>query len=89
MKNPRGVFEKTPSSGVWWTQSFDADGERHREKVGSKSAATKLAVLRRAQRLEGRKLPAPRTRPKLFGELTDAALAFTKGKPITPPMSRG
>ena len=80
MKKHRGVFEKDPGSGVWWIQFFDSDGRRHREKIGTKGAAIKLVELRRTQRLEGRKLPKPRTRPLMFRELTDAALAYTKGK---------
>jgi hypothetical protein len=80
MKKHRGVFEKDPGSGVWWIQYFDAEGRRHREKIGSKGAAIKLVELRRTQRLEGRKLPKPRTRPLMFRELTDAALAYTNGK---------
>jgi integrase len=80
MKKIRGVFEKVPGSGVWWIQYFDAEGRRRREKIGAKGAAIKLAELRRTQRLEGRKLPKPRTRPLMFRELTDAGLAYTKGK---------
>src|SRR5215469_1022184 len=78
-KKYRGVFEKVPGSGVWWIQYFDLDGKRHREKAGSLSTAKKLVELRRTQRLEGRKLPKPRSRPLMLGELTDAALAFTEG----------
>lgn len=80
-KKVRGVFEKELGSGVWWVQYFDAEGKRHREKVGSKRAAIKLVELRRTQRLEGRKLPKPRTRPLLLRELTDSALAYTSGQP--------
>lgn len=80
MKKARGVFENVPGSGVWWIQYFDAEGKRRREKVGSKRTAIKVVELRRTQRLEGRKLPKPRTRPLLFSELTDAAIEYTKGK---------
>jgi site-specific recombinase XerD len=79
-KKYRGVFEKEPGSGVWWIQYFDADGKRHREKVGAKGSAIKLVELRRGARLEGRKLPKLRTRPLFFRELTAAALAHTEGK---------
>ena len=79
-KRTRGVFEKVPGSGVWWIQYFDAEGRRRREKIGAKGAAIKLAELRRTQRLEGRKLPKARSRPLMFRELTDAGLAYTKGK---------
>jgi site-specific recombinase XerD len=80
MKKYRGVFEKDRGSGVWWIQYFDSDGKRHREKIGTKGAAIKLVELRRTQRLEGRKLPKPRTRPLAFRELTAAVMAYTAGK---------
>src|SRR5690348_15084042 len=80
MKGNRGIFERVPDSGIWWVQYFDANGRRHREKIGAKGAAIKLVELRRTQRLEGRKLPKPRTRPLMFRELTEAALAYTAGK---------
>jgi integrase len=80
VKKLRGVFEKDPGSGVWWIQYFDSNGKRHREKIGTRSNAQSLVELRRTQRLEGRKMPKPRTRLLTFGELTDAALAYTSGK---------
>jgi hypothetical protein len=83
----RGVFERPSSSGCWWIQYFDAEGKRHREKVGNKGAAIKLVELRRTQRLEGRKLPKPRTRPLLFSELTKAALAYSRGRRVMRPTS--
>jgi len=79
VKKLRGVFEKDPGSGVWWIQYFDSKGKRHREKIGTRSNAQSLVELRRTQRLEGRKLPKPRTRLLTFGELTEAALAYTLG----------
>jgi site-specific recombinase XerD len=79
-KKMRGVFEKVPGSDIWWIQYFAADGKRHREKIGTKANAIKLVELRRTQRLVGRKLPKPRSRPLLFSELTAAALAYTVGR---------
>jgi site-specific recombinase XerD len=79
-KKMRGVFEKVPGSDIWWIQYFAADGKRHREKIGTKANALKLVELRRTQRLVGRKLPKPRSRPLLFSELTAAALAYTVGR---------
>src|SRR6266571_2179967 len=83
-KKKRGVFEKEPGSGVWWIQYFDAEGRRHREKAGTRGTAIKLVELRRTQKLEGRKMPKPRTRPLLFRELTDDTLAYTSGKANHP-----
>lgn len=53
----RGVFEKVPGSGVWWIRYFDADGNKHREKVGTKGNAIKLYLVRKAEILNGAKLP--------------------------------
>ena len=53
----RGIFEKVPGSGVWWIHWYDAQGRRHREKAGAKSAAIALYRKRKTQVLEGRKLP--------------------------------
>jgi len=55
---PRGVFEKTPGSGIYWIRYTDAAGKLHREIGGStiKKAENKLALRRTA---------------KLNGELTD------------------
>src|SRR5208337_4929528 len=41
-RNPRGVFEKVPGSGVWWVRHADKMGRIRREKAGSKSAALLL-----------------------------------------------
>lgn len=35
----RGIFEKVPGSGTWWIHWYDAQGRRHREKAGTKSAS--------------------------------------------------
>jgi len=76
-RNPRGVFEKHPGSGEWWICYWDAQGRKRREKAGTKSAAVKLYQLRKAQVLEGRKLPTRRP-PVLFGTLIDDALVYSR-----------
>ena len=53
----RGIFEKTPGSGVWWIQYF-VDGQRRREKVGGKQAAINRYQQRKTEAREGR-LPTP------------------------------
>jgi len=53
----RGVFEKTPGSGVWWIQYF-VDGRRRREKVGGKQVAINRYQQRKTEAREGR-LPTP------------------------------
>ncbi len=54
-KKERGLFEKKP--GEWWIQWFDAEGRRHREKVGTKAAARQLYQKRQTEKLQGKKLP--------------------------------
>jgi len=55
--NQRGIYEKTPGSGVWWIRYVDAKGRLRREKAGTKSAAILLYRKRKQEALEGRKLP--------------------------------
>ena len=74
----RGVFEKVPGSGIWWIRWHDAQGRRHREKVGSKSVAIKVAEKRRVQVRERKKLPELSRRAVTFGELAADALEFSK-----------
>jgi integrase len=53
----RGIYEKSPASGVWWIRYADAQGRLRREKAGTKSAAILLYRKRKQEVLEGRKLP--------------------------------
>src|SRR5208283_5793828 len=69
-RNPRGVFEKVPGSGVWWVRHADKMGRIRREKAGSKSAALLLYRKRKTEALEGRKLPERLRAPLVsFNEL--------------------
>jgi len=73
----RGVFEKIPSSGVWWMQYFDAQGRHRREKAGLKSAAGILYRKRKTEALQGKKLPESlRARVVRFSELAKDALEY-------------
>ena len=75
-KNPRGLFERPPGSGVWWINYY-VNGSQHREKVGRKSDAIDLYRVRKADATVGRKLPALRnTRTVTISELIDDALEF-------------
>jgi len=79
MNKKRGVFEKVSGSGVWWIQYFDASGRRRREKVGAKSRAIKLVEKRRSDAHAGIKMPENlRAKRVTFGEIADAALAYSK-----------
>jgi hypothetical protein len=42
VRKERGVFEKEPGSDIWWIRFKDA-GIEHREKVGRRGDAIKLA----------------------------------------------
>lgn len=64
----RGIFEKTPGTGIWYVRYTDATGRLRREKAGTKSAAILLYRKRKQEALEGRKLPEKlrrHTRPTL------------------------
>jgi len=75
-KNPRGLFERPPGSGVWWI-NFYREGKQHREKVGRKSDAIKLYQVRKADAIAGRKLPELRnTKALTLSDLIDDALEF-------------
>src|SRR5580692_10318354 len=79
----RGVFEKRIGSGIWWIQYFDSEGQRHREKVGRKSAALMLYQKRRSDIREGKKLPVLRNTPVVkFEEIAADALEYSKSHNI-------
>src|SRR5713101_1839655 len=78
-RNPRGVFEKVPGSGVWWIRYADSMGRVRREKAGQKSAALVLYRKRKTEALQGKKLPESLRRPMVsFAELGRDALAYSK-----------
>jgi len=54
----RGVFEHPVNSGIWWVNYF-VDGKRHREKVGTRKAASDLYSKRKNDARMGVKLPDP------------------------------
>jgi hypothetical protein len=75
-KQQRGIFEKVPGSGVWWIRYTDCEGAYHREKVGSKSSATKAYHKRKTEAMEGTKLPSLRRRKTQFSDLADIAIDY-------------
>jgi integrase len=77
-KNPRGLFERPPGSGVWWINWYSsADGQQHREKVGTITNAKKLYAKRKEDDRAGRKLPELRnTRFVTIAELIDDVLEY-------------
>jgi site-specific recombinase XerD len=79
LRNPRGVFEKVPGSGVWWVRHADAMGRIRREKAGKKSAALMLYRKRKTESLQQKKLPESLRSPMVsFAELATDALAYSK-----------
>ena len=74
----RGVYERKPGSGVWWTRWTDQDRKLHREQVGSWKAACALYHRRKTQALERRKLPELHKRAVTFGEIAQDTLAYSR-----------
>jgi site-specific recombinase XerD len=78
-RNPRGVYEKVPGSGVWWVRFVDAKGRFRREKAGTKGMAIDLYRKRKVGALEGKKLPERLRRATVtFAEIARDALTYSK-----------
>ena len=78
-KKARGVFEKTPGSGIWWICYFDADSRKRRERVGRKGDAIDLYRKRKMEALQGKKLPEKlRARKVSFAEFAKDALEYSR-----------
>jgi integrase len=78
-KKTRGIFEKVPSSGIWWIRFMDSEGKYRREKCGSWTTASKKLTLRRAEALQGVKLPKNlRRRRVTFAEIAADALDYSR-----------
>ena len=67
----RGLFERPTGSGLWWIHYHDADGRKHREKVGPKALARKRYMQRKTEIVEGRFFPGARRRVAFFDGLLD------------------
>jgi hypothetical protein len=78
-KKSRGVYEYPEGSGVWWIQFF-ADGKRHRERVGPRSAATALYQKRKTDVREGVKMPKTMRAARVirFKELGEDAIKYSE-----------
>ena len=73
----RGVYEHPKSSGVWWIHFYDAEGKRHREKVGARQAAIELYQSRKTDVRRGIKLPELRNAKAVtLSTLIDDLLEF-------------
>lgn len=78
---PRGIFEKTAGSRVFWIRYVDGDGKLHREKAGNLTAAKNLLSIRRAEKLSG-KLPNidKTSRKVLLSALIEDAITHSKSE---------
>jgi hypothetical protein len=56
---------------VWWIHYHDANGRKHREKVGPKALARKRYMQRKTEIAEGPYFPNVRQRAALFADLLD------------------
>lgn len=75
----RGVYEKVRGSDRWWVRYVDAEGRFRRELAGPKSDAINLYRRRKAEALQGKKLPEKlRKAPVLFKEIVQDALAYSE-----------
>src|SRR5262245_63165513 len=52
-----GVFERPKGSGIWWILYYDELGNRHREKVGMRSAAISAYQTRKTEIRHGKFSP--------------------------------
>jgi site-specific recombinase XerD len=76
---PRGIFEKTKGSGVYWIRYTDAKGRKRREKSGTISMAKKLLEKRKTEVLQGKKLPElNRRKALLFRDLVEDAVTYAR-----------
>jgi hypothetical protein len=73
------VFEHPSKSGIWWVNYY-VDGKRHREKVGTRKAASDLYSKRKNDARVGVKLPDSLKAKKavLFEELAEDAMEYSK-----------
>lgn len=73
-----GIFERPAKSGVWWISYCDAEGARHREKIGRRAQALDAVSRRRMEVREGRYIPPKKGARLTFRELAEAAMVQKK-----------
>lgn len=75
----KGIFERPPRSGIWWIYYRDAEGIRHREKIGPRDSALAAVIERRSQISEGKFVsPLLRRRTLTFRDLARDAMEHRK-----------
>lgn len=75
-----GVLEKPPASGIWWIDYTDAEGKRHRERIGSKDLALAMYRKRKTEIWEGAFTPKTRSKRVTFRELAEERMAAKKNR---------
>lgn len=76
--NARGIYEKVSGSGDWWIRYADSSGKIRREKAGTKANARNLYQRRKAEALQGKKLPELRRKPIAFATVAQDALEYSR-----------
>ena len=78
-RNPPGILERVPRSGVYWIRWTDALGRRHLEKAGRRGDAIDLLAKRKHEKLLRKKLPEKvRGKAITFKRISDDALAHSR-----------
>ncbi|MGH9685256.1 MAG: tyrosine-type recombinase/integrase [Candidatus Acidiferrales bacterium] len=83
MKEPRkmrGLYESPRGSRIWHISYCDAEGRRHREKVGPRSAAIAAYQLRKTEIRLGKFFPPKRATRIPFSLLVEKALADKRAR---------
>lgn len=81
----RGVYEHPPGSGIWRIDYYDAEGRRHRERIGKKSTAIDVYHQRKAAISEGRFVTAKRVPASTFRQIAEARMS--ERKPHLAPLT--
>lgn len=77
-RETRGVYEAPPDSGIWRIDYYDAEGRRHRERIGSKKLAMARYHTIKAEIWEGRYRPKAREAKVTFKELAELRMTAKK-----------
>lgn len=76
----RGVYEHPKGSRIWWILYYDADGRRHREKVGRHSLAIQAYIQRKSE-IRTRTFAPPGRKDRIsFKELATLCLEDKKNR---------
>ncbi len=77
-RETRGVYEHPPDSGIWRIDYYDAEGRRHREKIGKRSTAIDVYHQRKAAISEGRFVAKRRAPAVLFRQIAEERMRQLK-----------